>query len=44
MDGMDMIDSYREMIMDNIEYDCLIERYGQERLDGVVELMLETVC
>ena len=46
MDGidMDMIDAYREMIMDNIEYDCLVERYNRERLDGVVELMLETVC
>ncbi|GHU79406.1 transposase [Clostridia bacterium] len=43
-DGMDMIDSYRRLIMDNIEYDCLIQRYGRERLDEVVELMLETVC
>ena len=46
IDGIDMdtIDAYREMIMENIEYDCLTERYGRERLDGVVELMLETVC
>jgi len=46
MDGidMDMIDAYREMIMENIEYDCLVQQYGRERLDGVVELMLETVC
>lgn len=41
---MDMIDSYRELIMNNIEYDCLVGQYGRKRPDGVVELMLETVC
>lgn len=35
--------AYREMIMENIEYDALAERYGIERIDAVVELMLEVV-
>lgn len=38
-----MTDAYRELIMQNIEYDFLVERYGTERMDEVVELMLETV-
>ena len=34
---------YRELIKDNIEYDILVERYGAEKLDAIVELMLEVV-
>jgi len=43
MDRMDEIEAYREMIMGNIEYDILTERHGTERMDEVVELMLEAV-
>ena len=43
MDGMDKAERYRALIMENIEYDFLVRRYGPERLDGVVELILETV-
>lgn len=45
-DGIDRIESariYREIIKMNIEYDCLTERYGEERMDEIVELMLEAV-
>ena len=35
--------TYRELIERNIEYDILVERYGAERLDAIVELMLEAV-
>ena len=35
--------AYRELIKDNIEYDILVERYGAEKLDAIVELMLEVV-
>jgi len=45
-DGIDRIDeekSYRALIMDNIEYGILTERYGTGRMDEVVELILETV-
>ena len=35
--------AYLELIERNIEYDILVERYGAERMDAVVELMLEAV-
>lgn len=41
MDWMDEANVYRDLIMTNIEYDILCERYGEERMDEVVELMLE---
>ena len=44
IDGWDMTARYRELIKQNIEYECLTSQYNRERLDGVVELMLETVC
>lgn len=34
---------YRELIKENIEYDILVERYGADKLDAIVELMLEAV-
>ena len=34
---------YQQLIKENIEYDFLVPRYGQERMDETVELMLETV-
>ena len=40
------IESYRELILENIEYDYLKQRAGfyQDKLDEIVELMVETVC
>lgn len=38
-----MANAYRDLIMTNIEYDILCECFGSERMDEVVELMLETV-
>lgn len=38
------MDAYREIIRDNVEYECLISRYGKERMDETVELILETVA
>lgn len=35
--------AYREWIENNIEYNILVEHYGAERLDAVVDLMLEAV-
>lgn len=43
-DRMDEMRAYRSLIMDNIEYDILADQYGHDRMDEVVELMLETVC
>jgi len=45
-DGMDKIglaDAYREIIHENVEYNILVERYGKQRMDETVELMLEAV-
>ena len=40
------IEIYRDIIKDNIEYDILIQdqRMDKDRLDEIVDLMLETVC
>ena len=32
-----------EIIKENIEYDLLVLRYGRERLDEALELMLEVI-
>ncbi|BAL00212.1 hypothetical protein OBV_30130 [Oscillibacter valericigenes Sjm18-20] len=41
-----MMDSYRELIRENIEYDILLHDMpdDKDRLDEIVELMTETVC
>ena len=40
------VDIYREIIRENIEYDTLTQdpKMDKERLDEIVDLMLETVC
>ena len=40
------IENYRELILENIEYDCLKQRYPLylDDLNEIVELMVETVC
>ena len=40
------VDIHREIIMENIEYDTLTQdpKMDKERLDEIVDLMLETVC
>ena len=47
-DAMSMEDmqDYRELILDNIEYDHLCREFStyQEELDEIVELIVETVC
>ena len=43
IDRMDMAEAYREIIKENVEYDFLVPRYGRERMDETVELILETV-
>ena len=45
-DGMQERNSYRELILENIEYDCLKQRYPLylDDLNEIVELLVETVC
>lgn len=40
------VEIYREIIKDNIEYDILMQdsRMDKDRIDEIVDLMLETVC
>lgn len=44
--GLDEMESYRELILENIDYDILLERnpWDKDLLDGYVELMLEICC
>ncbi len=41
---MAAIEVYRDIIKDNIEYEALCQTYGEERMEGILELMVETVC
>ena len=45
-DGMGYDDSerLRKTIMENIDYECIADKYNRERLDEIVELMLEILC
>ena len=45
-DWMRERESYRELILENIEYDILIQKdhLDRDRLDELVELMVDTVC
>lgn len=42
-DRIELTETYHKIIKENIEYDFMIPRYGKERLDEMVELMLEVV-
>jgi hypothetical protein len=44
MDGIDRFNYHRKLIQENIEYDCLCERFGRELLDSIVEIILDAVC
>jgi hypothetical protein len=44
IDRNSAVDVYRDIIKENIEYDALSGQFDKERLDEIVELMLETVC
>lgn len=43
---MEEMQNYRELILENIEYDYLCREFStyREDLDEIVELMVETVC
>lgn len=44
VDMMDRIEEYRGIIQENIDYEIILERYDCERLDELVEIMLDAVC
>ena len=43
MDRIDERSDYLELIRENIEYDCF-EKREQEKVDELVEIMLDVVC
>lgn len=43
IDLIDEIESCRQQIRENLEYDVLVEQYQEERLDGIIELIVETI-
>lgn len=45
-DGVGAREVYREIILDNIEYECLIRdgHIDREQLDEIAELIVDTVC
>lgn len=43
-DGIDKIDGYRAIILENIEYDLIVNQYNKAQLDEIVDIMLECVC
>ena len=43
MDRIELVNTYREIIRANVEYSFLVQRYGAQRMDETVELMLEVV-
>lgn len=46
MDGIDVMDSYRELVKENIDYDILLldNPYDKETINGYVELIAEACC
>ena len=43
-DPMDAMEAYREVIRENISYDVLKQKCNPERLDEIVDIMLNTLC
>lgn len=35
---------YREVVKENIEFECLCGQYDRETLEGIVEIMVEALC
>ena len=44
--GTDERETYREIILENIEYDIIVQdkQFERDRLDEIVELLVDTVC
>ena len=42
--GCDTAQEVKEMVLENIEYECISQRYNDDRLDEIVDLMVETLC
>lgn len=43
MDGIDRINAYRDLILENIEYDIMADRHNRERMDEIVDVMMDAI-
>jgi predicted subunit of tRNA(5-methylaminomethyl-2-thiouridylate) methyltransferase len=41
---IDTMEAYRNIIHENIDYALHVERHGSERIDELVQLMLDVIC
>ena len=42
--GCENAQEVKELVFENLEYECISERYKDDRLDEIVDLMVETLC
>ena len=42
--GCENAQEVKELVFENLEYECIRERYKDDRLDEIVDLMVETLC
>ena len=42
--GCDNATEVKELVLENLEYECIRERYRDDRLDEIIDLMVETLC
>jgi len=43
-DLMGEMEAYREIVQENIEYGHLVQRYGVERINELVQFLLDAIC
>lgn len=42
--GCNSVDNVKELVLENLEYNIMKQRYDCERLDEIVDLLVETLC
>ena len=40
---MDKINVYRDLVLENLEYDILAQQHGRERMDKIVDIIMGTI-
>ena len=43
-DEIEIYYAYQDLVRENIEYDILCQTYQKEDVDGLVTLMVDTIC
>ena len=42
--GCDSIEEVKEIVLENLEYEFIKQSHNRERLDEIVDIMVETLC